>query len=810
MMRTSARIVFSSFVCLAASAAQVEVCVMDADGVSPRAADFTVDAKRSTGSDGCETVMCKVTSKAEGTNLVRIVARIALSGGKTTVFDGHDELPFGGERKRAMFLDDTFMMGAAWKDGGTGTALALGAESSNSYADFTAKPGMLEISVHAAFVKKGGVYETAIHAFPFCAKYGARDAFARYYALYPKRFKRDPSVDPAIYGISAQYRSWRMSNPEQCRMMNASWDWCITAARLWGDINGRERPTTRRNTDYAWEEGMRWTDRHGEKHAHLNADLGIEEYSRLLDGRLADAYFCGVANAYYMMILAKISPVIAARYPDSVAVGKTFTDGGFSFATEVFVFPELSWYGQLRKDLAALASERDIGAVALDVAFPRGVFRGAKLAEMQNVSWDEVGPGIVRGVGAGKLYEYIRTLDCRNSRYKIGVVSNSNGMHISDKLYADSVMAEVAPWDEDEPFPLRRRLIVGEKGLMVWEGYKPTEFSPDFKQWPTEAKNNLLNSLAKCAVHRSLFAGASLPAGFISEYTADISHAFVRLNDAGWKPVPGAAANGKGWQVARYGLGERAMFAVNNLERNPRNVELSVFPGEIDSGRAGTACVDGCGYLFVPFFGGVATNGFTSGGERVSCEVGGLLSAVLECVGRVKGAGTLSASWHGAPGRVTLKLESIDFTGEVEFVGAIDGYAINGRRLRRLVPGGKASAVFSDGWMEGAVAAMRKAQKPEMTEIARAADDESMLQAERVARFFKLAAKKSPPVRVDVALPARTVRVLDFEISSGDRWGFATRVKRFLDALNFVRYQRYRATPPLNASERARYHLIRY
>ena len=422
------------FTACAACAAQVEVSVVDADGVASRASDFVVDVKRSAEGDGGETAVCRVTSNVDGTNLVRIVTRLALAGGETTVFDGHDELPFAGERKRAMFLDDTFMMGAAWKEGGTSTALALGAESSNSYADFTAKPGSLEISVRAAFVRKGAVYETAIHAFPFSAKYGARDAFARYYSLYPKRFRRDPGVDPAIYGISAQYRSWRVSDPEQCRLMNASWDWCITAARLWGDVNGRERPTTRRNTDYAWEEGMRWMDRYGNRHAHLNADLGIGEYSRLLDGRLADAYFCGTVNAYYMMILAKISPAIAARYPDSVAVGRTFTDSGFSFATEVFVFPELSWDRQLRKDLAELASERDIGAVALDVAFPRGVFRGAKLAEMRNVSWDEFGPGIVRGVGAGKLYEYIRTLKCRNSPYRICLLSNSNGLHLGDKL----------------------------------------------------------------------------------------------------------------------------------------------------------------------------------------------------------------------------------------------------------------------------------------------------------------------------------------------------------------------------------------
>ena len=87
----------------------------------------------------------------------------------------------------------------------------------------------------------------------------------------------------------------------------------------------------------------------------------------------------------------------------------------------------------------------------------------------------------------------------------------------------------------------RRRLVVGEKGLTLWEGHSPTQFARDFKKWPKEAKYRLINSLAQCSVHRSFFTGASLPArAFETEYTAFMSHAFVRMNDAGWKPVPGA------------------------------------------------------------------------------------------------------------------------------------------------------------------------------------------------------------------------------------------------------------------------------
>ena len=96
------------------------------------------------------------------------------------------------------------------------------------------------------------------------------------------------------------------------------------------------------------------------------------------------------------MALSERSPIIAKRFPDSVAVGKTFTEFGFNHATEVFVFPELSWYRQLTNDFAQLVKEHDIGAIAFDVAFPRGVFRGDKLREMANVSWQKKNEKILK------------------------------------------------------------------------------------------------------------------------------------------------------------------------------------------------------------------------------------------------------------------------------------------------------------------------------------------------------------------------------------------------------------------------------
>ena len=789
---------------------QMAIRIAGQDGQAVAAETVRLDVRRVPVADGGEDVFCRAVSATDDSLLLRIEATLPLATGATRTFDGYEERRLKDAVSRPFFLDDTFPLGAAWGGDGRGRALALGAENRDSYADFTATAEELKVSVHAAFLRKGAVYELAFHAFPFDAKYGVRDAFARYYPLYPRRFLRHPEVDPAIYGISADYGAWRASDPEACRLMNATWDWCIGAARSWGDIRGVEQPTGDGRGEYTWDAEHSYRNRQGVYCVKKNAEMSRKQYFEVLDERLANGYFCGVVNAYYVMALAKISPAIAKRFPDSVAAGKTFTEYGFSYATEVFVFPELSWYRQLTNGFAQLVKERDIAAIAFDVAFPRGVFRGEKLREMRNVSWDEHGAGIVRGAGASHLFDYLRTLDCRKTPHKLGVISNSNGRHISDKLYADTVMAEQAPWDDKAPFPLQRRLVVGEKGLTLWEGFNPKQFAPDYRLWPKEARDRLVNALARCAVHRSFFTGASLPArAFTSEYTALMSHAFVRMNDAGWKPVPGAMAAGTDWEIARYGLGTGTFLAVNNRARTARLAELDVFPGEIATGRAGVPAAEG--YLLVPFFGGWATNAFADAAQRVTTEVGALGGGVLESLGTVRGKGRLAVRWAGIPGRATLKIESIDFTGELAFKDACDTYARVGPQKRTLAPGAQASVVYRDDWMMSVGEALR-GKDFKVDAIVCADDSDARDQAERVARFFKDALGKKgmlPPVRVEASLPPRTVRVGGVTLSATDRWAFANRVKRFLDVLNAEAYPRYRAPVPLPATDKGRYRLFR-
>jgi hypothetical protein len=237
---------------------------------------------------------------------------------------------------------------------------------------------------------------------------------------------------------------------------------------------------------------------------------------------------------------------------------------------------------------------------------------------------------------------------------------------------------------------------------------------------------------------------------------------------------------------------------------------MTVFPGEIATGRAGA--VSGDGYLFVPFYGGFATNVFGETSQRLSAEVGGLGAGVFENIGVVQGKGRICARWAGVPGRVTLIVNSLDFKGEVTFKDACDTYLRRGAAKRKLSPGASISVVYGDDWMENLGKAIR-AKEFEVAEIVRSKDSDALDQADRIARFFKEAQGKKTsamPIRVDSSLPDRTILVGGVKLSSSDRLEFSSRVKRFLDVLNAFQYPKYCPPLTLPKSDKGRYKLYRY
>ena len=796
---------------LSLSAAAIDVAIATKDGKAVK--DIVrLDKERRVEKGGIETVRVQMRSTSEDECFVNLVASIKVTN-VVTIWDGkkerkHTASPYS----HPLLANGSFLMGAAWNSA-DGTALALGAEALPSFASFEVMPdgnsATLKISVPAAFMRKGATFSCAFHKIAFSPKYGIRDALARYYPLYPARFKRDSLVNSAVYGASAEYACWKSPDPERCRMMNATWEWCHGAGRSWGDPLNRENPTGKKNDEYSWAENLRFYGRDGKYRTYTNWKLSREEFDAVQRGRLANSFYCGVVNGFYMMAVANISDVIARRYPDSVAVGETCAANDYPYSTEVYTFPECSWGVEIRKQLAALVQKHDIGAIAFDVSRPRSVYRGERLKVMDNVGWDEYGAGVVRGVGSAKLFDYIHTLKNKVVPGNCGVIVNSKYEHLSDMLHMDTMMIESTPWSRKPPFPLSLRYALGEKGLTLWEGYTPRAFAPDFNSWNGDDRHLLISDLSRYAVHRSLTAGASLPSGYVTEYAALASKAFAAMNAAGWKAVPGMEIDGDRWEVARYGSGCDSILAVCNETNLHRRAKISVFPGEIASGHVGGTMPNGNGYLFVPMFGGVTEVQCDSKKrESVSCDVGPLLFNALECAGTLYGSGALSANWDGNADVFNLVVKSRDYSGAIKLKGCFGDYVLSGEGKRELSDGGELRAVYRNESQPGLAAKVRKfvftdkRKKPLFT-LSYANDSASVDMADRIGFFFRSAMCKAPDrterkkiskrgykpfvvSSVDEKLPPLTVSIRSKRKNGGEIVVSAKEVEEFSHKVNHL------------------------
>lgn len=822
------------------SAAAFDVSVLTKDGKPVDSGLLCVKRDCRTEPGGIKTIRVELRSEMDGEHYASVVASLKVTDA-LTVWDGKKERKMpSSSLSQPLLSNGAFLMGAAW-NGSKGTALALGADNLPSFADFTVQPSgasaMLKISVPAAFMRKGVSFTCMFHEVPFSPKYGIRDALARYYPLYPARFRRDRRVNPAVYGASAEYACWKDPNPERCRLMNATWEWCHGAGRSWGDPLNRENPTGRRNDEYAWSENLRFAGRDGKRQAYTNWKLSCDEFDAVQGSRLANSYYCGIVNGFYMMAVANISDVIARRYPDSVAVGETCAPNDYPYSTEVYTFPECSWGVELRKQLAALVRKHDLGAIAFDVSRPRSVYRGERLKVMDNVGWDEYGAGAVRGIGSAKLFDYIHTLKNKTLSGNCGVIVNSKYEHLSDMLHMDTMMIELNPWSREPPFPLSIRYALGEKGLTLWEGYSPRAFAPDFNNWSEEDRHMLISDLSRYAVHRSLAAGAALPAGYITEYAALASKAFAAMNDAGWKAVPGMDIKGERWELARYGRGLDAILAVCNGTNAARRAELTVYPGEIASDRVDGQSPNGKGYLFAPMFGGTADmRCCASGGNYVSCDVGPLLFAALECAGTLDGTGSLSVKWDGDCDAFSLIIRSGDYSGVVELKKSFGQYALEGEERRLIAAGGQVKAVYRNAELPGLAAEVRRftftdERRKCLFTLAHACDQSSKDMSDRMEFFFRSAIGKAPnktelkkigkrgrkpfvASAVDETLDSLTVVIRSkrknggtITVSAKDREELSEKVKYLLGVIHAEHFPEYGHEVKMSGRERRYYPL---
>ena len=787
--------------------------------------------------DSVETIEYRLTSLIEKPQYYRIRCSVQMAGDKITLFDGLDRLfPQTGKSQKQMLMLGVFPLAAIWT-GNTGVALAAGAEDHHSFLDLRIDRGekktVITEEVSAALLKKGSVYQGKFHIIRFSPKYNEKDAFARYYKLYPKRFLRNPDVDPRLYGISASYACWFRSDPEWSRFGGAEWEWCVHAGRHWGDISGEY-------FDLPHEKYVPicyFSHRSGRWDPQKLDGISKEKFRKIQQQRLSDGYYCGVANAFYTTGASRIHNQLAAKFKDSLSdVNPCILDHGYDYAANIFAFPETSWGKEIMRMFKLAAARDEISAFAFDIPLESEVYRGEKLQEMSNVGFDKFGPGIVRGVANSKLYEQINRIPAKYGSRKLGTVVNTNGIHhINNCFYADTIMLESNPWQYASPWPRSARYAMGEKGVTFWEGYRLSEFNPNHaKEWTAEERNRLLQDLSRYVAHRAFLFGVTYPASFTTEYLSRLAPAMQACSQAGYKVVPGMKTLQKEITLSRYGSAEKSLIAVCNLSRKEQNVKIEIFPEEFRSDTAGGN--DKTPLLFAGFFGGTVNNIYNKKQTSVNCPVAPLGINVLEAAGSaaIGSQGNIRTAWQSGFMTSKLILRSESFRGKIKLRKQFGNYILEGEPEIQLDPGSKKiltyrnrSAQISDAEIMD-MPLLNKNKQPRFV-VYYAADQESRDMAERVLAFFKGLGKfKNPSFKLDLELSQKTtlpcytiVLSLDRKIpekinksviggnkhhltvSSENRDDFSRLTRSMLDMLNALKYPEYIYGAPMSDFDRS-------
>ena len=470
--------------------------------------------------------------------------------------------------------------------------LALGAGAEDFHSQFVpevtpAQDGALEVSltIPITLFGNGGSYAGWLHLFAFSPKYAERDAIARYQALYPRRFLRRTGVDPRLHGIAASYGSWQQADAELMRLTGADWEWCIRPSRRTGDLADAHydytptRPFSTVKCKKFLQNG-KWVSipNNSTREQWLSTQRQMLEHGR----------WCNVANAFYTLAHAWVEEQLALQFPDSLTSEFSPGDTWLSLwgapqdtVRSVFTY-RTSWGTKVREMMREVVGRNTpIAAFAFDSVSGHQLYRGRALREIENVSWDDDGPYVARGVANARLYEFVHTLT--HDGYTVGVVNNSNMLqHVLDAFYADATLIESNPWRLPPPWPLQNRYAFGEKSVSWWEGYHLDELL-HLDGTSMDDRIDALRGLAHNVAHNSFRCGITYQHYFSNgvEYLLRLLPAMQACNRAGWRAVSGVTAEDSRLSLARYGQGLNAFVSVGCLSREPVSEALTLFPAEL-------------------------------------------------------------------------------------------------------------------------------------------------------------------------------------------------------------------------------------
>lgn len=412
--------------------------------------------------------------------------------------------------------------------------------------------------------------ELRFFSVPLAGKWGHAEALHHFYRLAPDIYDRDPRVDPRLYTTSAMYAAWQPQSfwSEQCRRNFAGWDWCYAPFKRSGDIVGRPELW-----DYTparpFGKGMPLDDR--------------DKFHQWRQERFARGERGDIAMLFYVPAQVWCEERLAKeRYPDALTedpLTKNYwnTPWVTGHDNDIRVFPWWTSFGQQSmKDVADVARELDLSGFAFDTCEGTARYFGKLAQAATERAWDpERGEFVREAVGTMYLREYVHTL--RNSRgHRVGVIGNVDLPFYLIARSLDGGLRECPPWEPERGTGDNQRYMLGRKPIVWWNGLGLAGLIDYEHMTPDqigEAHVGITDFVTLESFRVAYWPTVDFTRG-VASAVADLPRLKECL-DAGWEPVPAAAAPGAGF-VTRYGQGLSTRLAFGNETLQPLRATVTV------------------------------------------------------------------------------------------------------------------------------------------------------------------------------------------------------------------------------------------
>ncbi len=458
-----------------------------------------------------------------------------------------------------------------------------------------------------------------------------------YYLAWPEWFHPVKGADHRLYGEGGYFWSsdaTRDLQKEEARRLHLDWEWYYAPFQRAGAVFA---------TDDLWKQDIGFNLE--ETPWEYDQTGGPAAWERYNDARINHANETSATFYYYLQQYAD-ADLLQERFRDSYwlnAEGKPYpkTFGWIKLGLWVqFAWPGETSYGErLRVDLARAWERFAIAGFALDCVIGDIAYYGEALSKEHSKAFDDQGRIFaVEGIPIARNLTFTRNLPAKPDGRRAASIANE-AVTYHGAFHSDALMHEKPAYERADLLSLRR-LLIGQKPMYIWKGYRADSLL-NWEELSPEDFREGLQGIVDYSLLACLRFGAMPSMFFVNGYPQ--MHAWlptlVALQRAGWRAAPYArvpenvqpatvdpySEKASLW-IARYGTGAESWLTISSPRRESRS-----FPLTIETDRFGNG-----GALYLNTVTGTASNRVAAKETEVDLTLRDHQPAVLEKIAEVQ------------------------------------------------------------------------------------------------------------------------------------------------------------------------------